>query len=63
MQETYIHAYIYTYICRTGYIRLNMHLHKIGLYDSLVFVTFVKKHETVKHYLLDCLIYQHYQES
>ena len=38
-----------------------MHLHKIGLHISGL-CDFCAEPETVKHYLLDCLKYQHYQE-
>ena len=39
-----------------------MHLHKIGLYNSGL-CDFCEEPETVKHYLLGCLKYQHYQEN
>ena len=50
------------YRLRTGHNRLNMHLHKIGLHNSGL-CDFCEEPETVKHYLLDCLKYQQYQEN
>ena len=50
------------YRLRTGHNRLNMHLHKLGLHNSGL-CDFCEEPETVKHYLLDCLKYQHLQES
>ena len=42
--------------------RLNMHLHKLGLHHSGL-CDFCEEPETVKHYLLGCLKYQHLQEN
>ena len=50
------------YRLRTGHNGLNMHLHKLGLHNSGL-CDFCEEPETVKHYLLDCLKYQHYQEN
>ena len=50
------------YSLKTGHNRLNMHLHKICLHNSGL-CDFCEEPETVKHYLLDCLKYQHYQEN
>jgi ribonuclease HI len=47
---------------KTGHCLLNSHLHRIGLHDS-GFCEFCNEPETVKHYLLDCLNYQNYQEE
>ena len=43
------------YRLRTGHTgnRLNMHLHKLGLYNFGL-CDFCEQPETVKHYLLDC---------
>ena len=38
------------------------HLHKLGLHNSGL-CDFCEEPETVKHYLLDCLKYQQYQEN
>ena len=56
------HMGIILYRLKTGHNRLNMHLHKIGLHNSGL-CDFCKEPETVKHYLLDCLKYQHLQEN
>ena len=45
---------------RTGHNMLNMHLHKVGLHNSGL-CDLCKETKTVKHYLLNCLKYQHYQ--
>ena len=50
------------YRLKTGHNRLNMHLHKLGLHNSGL-CDFCEEPETVKHYLLDCLKYQQYQEN
>ena len=47
---------------RTGHNRLNMHLHNLGLHNSGLRY-FCEEPETVKHYLLDCMKYQHLQEN
>ena len=39
-----------------------MHLHKIGLHNSSL-CDFCEEPESIKHYLLDCLKYQHVQEN
>ena len=53
---------IILYRLKTGHNRLNMHLHKISLHNSGL-CDFCEEPETVKHYLLDCLKYQHLQEK
>ena len=50
------------YRLRSGHNLLNSHLHKIGLHNSGL-CDFCEELETVKHYLLDCLKYQQYQED
>jgi ribonuclease HI len=50
------------YRLRTGHCNLNSHLHKIGLHDSGL-CDFCEEPETVKHYILDCLEFQQYQEK
>ena len=50
------------YRLRTGHNRLNMHLHKIGLHNSGL-CELCEEPESVKHYLLDCLKFQHFQEN
>ena len=39
-----------------------MHLHKIGLHNSSL-CDFCEEPESIKHYLLDCLKYQHVLEN
>ena len=56
LQNKHIETIIYR--LKTGHNRLNMHLHKIGLHNSGL-CDFCEDPETVNHYLLDCLIYQH----
>ena len=56
------HMEIIIYRLKTGHNRLNMHLHKLGLHNSGL-CDFCEEPETVKHYLLDCLKYQHLQEN
>ena len=56
------HMEIILYRLKTGHNRLNMHLQQIGLHNS-GFCDFCKEPETVKHYLLDCLKYQHLHEN
>ena len=60
LQNKHMETIIYR--LKTGHNRLNMHLHKLGLHDSGL-CDFCEEPETVKHYLLDCLKYQHYQEN
>ena len=50
------HTEIILYRLRTGYNRLNMHLHKLCLHNSGL-CEFCEATETVEHYLglLDCL--------
>ena len=60
MQSRYMETIIYR--LQTGHNRLNMHLHKIGLHNSGL-CDFCEEPETVTHYLLDYLKYQHYQEN
>ena len=50
------------YRLRTGHNRLNMHLYKIALHNSGL-CDFCGEAETVKHYLLDCLKYQQFQQN
>ena len=59
LQNKHMETIIYR--LRTGHNRLNMHLHKIGLHNSGL-CDFCEEPETVKHYLLDCLKFQHFQE-
>jgi ribonuclease HI len=47
---------------KTGHCRLNSHLHKIGLHDSGL-CDFCEELETVKHFILECLEFQQYQED
>ena len=56
------HTETIIYRLKTGHNRLNMHLHKLGLHNSGL-CDFCEEPETVKHYLLDCLKYQHLQEN
>ena len=56
------HMEMILYRLRTGHNRLNMHLHKLGLHNSGL-CDFCEEPETVKHYLLDCIKYQHLQEN
>ena len=60
LQNKHMETIIYR--LKTGHNRLNMHLHKLGLHNSGL-CDFCEEPETVKHYLLDCLKYQHYQEN
>ena len=56
------HMEMILYRLGTGHNRLNMHLHKLGLHNSGL-CNFCEEPETVKHYLLDCIKYQHLQEN
>jgi ribonuclease HI len=47
---------------KTGHCLLNSHLHKIGLHVSGL-CEFCEEPETVKHFVLECLEFQQYQEA
>jgi hypothetical protein len=47
---------------KTGHCLLYSHLHKIGLHVSGL-CDYCNEPETVKHYILDCLEFQQYQED
>ena len=50
------------YRLKTGHNLLNGHLHRIGLHISGL-CDLCEEIETVKHYLLDCIKYQQFQEE